>query len=65
VRLCVDFAGLVWALELSEPEHLCVAANQGTVDGLDLEAGVPEGGLDGSFVEPLGVRHFMVHAGIQ
>ena len=48
VGLCVDLAGFVRALELSEPEHLGVAADQGTVDGLDLEAGVLEGGLDSS-----------------
>ena len=46
VGLRVDLAGLVRALELPEPEHLGVAADQGAVDGLDLEAGVLEGGLD-------------------
>ena len=42
---CVDLAGTVRALELPEAEHLGVAAHQGAVDGGDLEAGVPEGGL--------------------
>jgi hypothetical protein len=53
--LGVNLARIVGALELSAPEHLGVAADRGTIDRLDLEAGVGKGGLDIRFVEPLGV----------
>jgi hypothetical protein len=65
VGLGVDLAGIIRALELSEPEHLGVAADQGPIHGSDLEAGVLKGGLDAGLVEPLGVRHLMVHAGVE
>ena len=65
VGLRVDLAGLVRALELPEPEHLGVATHERTVHRLDLETGVLEGGLHVRLVEPLGVRHLMVHAGVE
>src|SRR5918995_2574209 len=42
--LGVNLARIVGALELSAPEHLGVAADRGTIDRLDLEAGVGKGG---------------------
>ena len=62
--LRIDLAGRVRPVELPEPEHLREAADQRSVHGLDLEARVLECGLDVRLVEPLGVGHLVIQAGV-
>lgn len=61
----VNFTRGIGPLEVAEAEHLGEPAHEGPVDGLDLQAGVVEGVLDVVLVEPLGVRHLVVHPGAQ
>jgi hypothetical protein len=65
VGLGVDLPRLVGAFELAEPEHLGVAADEGPVDGLDLQAGVAQRGLDVGLVEPFGVGHLVVQTRVE